>query len=230
MPETHSDTWLSLDEAARRVGVSRMRMREAIAVGLCDARKDNHGVWRVALGAGIARLKTRIEQARVAPDALIDLLFDEIEEVNFLLADRDANIERMSVIVARQQEIIARTLTLAETRQTGEAGGDMDRVSAANDRSVRLIEAAFAKLSARDNEVFKLTGMLDRAFATIAKLEGEVKLHAGVAERQQGLLERLFALAHSRIERLSQAEPRGGGLLSRLRERVTGSRSGGTRA
>jgi hypothetical protein len=226
MLERTDETWLSLEEAAARVGVSRMRMREAIAAGLCKGRRDNRGLWRVALGENLAALKSRIETARVAPGALVELLFDEIEENSLMLAERDATLDRMSALVERQQEILARALSLAEAR----APAELDRIAAVNERATALIETAFQKLSSRDNEVFNLTGLLDRAFAMISKLEDEVKRQAGVEARQKGLLDRLLAIANARLEQFSATGARGGGLLTRLRGRVTGRRGGGTPA
>ena len=216
MLERTDETWLSLEEAAARVGVSRMRMREAIAVGLCNARRDNRGLWRVAVGENPAALKTPIENARVAPDALVELLFDEIEEYSLRLAERDSRLERMSTLVERQQTLIARALILAEPASTSEP----DRIAVMNDRATALIESALEKISSRDNEVIKLTGLLDRALATMSSFEDEVKRHVSVEVRQKGLLDRLLAVANAR----------GGGLLTRLRGRIAGSRRGGTPA
>src|SRR5947209_19039538 len=41
--------WLSLEEAAHRLGVSRLRLREGIAAGAVRAQRDNRGLWRVTL-------------------------------------------------------------------------------------------------------------------------------------------------------------------------------------
>ena len=114
MPDTLSDTWLTLDEAAGRLGVSRLRLREAIAAGVFPARRDNRGFWQVLIGADLAGMNDRMEAARLPAEALVDLLFDEIEETNLLLADRDESLERLKALAARQQEMIARALALAE--------------------------------------------------------------------------------------------------------------------
>jgi hypothetical protein len=226
MLERIDESWLSIEDAAARVGVSRIRMREAIAVGLCSARRDNRGLWRIALGENLPALKTSIENARVAPDALVELLFDEIEENSLLLAERDSSLERMNKLVERQQALIASALNLAEAAPPLET----QRIGAVNDRAAALIETSFQKLTSRDNEVFKLTGLLDRAFATIAGLEDEVKRQADVEVRQKSLLDRLFAIANARIEQFSATDAHGRGLLTRIRGRITGSRRGGTRA
>ena len=44
-------SFLSLAEAAARLGVSRLKLREAIAKGVVPARRDNEGRWRVDLTA-----------------------------------------------------------------------------------------------------------------------------------------------------------------------------------
>src|SRR6187402_2646513 len=101
MPDTPGDTWLTLDEAAGRLAVSRLRLREAIAAGVFPARRDNRGFWQVLLGADLTGMNDRIEAARLPAEALVDLLFDEIEETNLLLADRDESLERLNALAAR---------------------------------------------------------------------------------------------------------------------------------
>ena len=54
MTDDSSEAWLSLDEAAERLGVSRLRLREAIAANAIPARRDNRGFWRVSLADGAA--------------------------------------------------------------------------------------------------------------------------------------------------------------------------------
>lgn len=226
MPFPPTESWLSLDDAAARIGLSRLRMREAIAAGLIEARRDNQGSWRVSLGDDSTQTKARLEAARIAPGALVDLLFDEIEDAALTLAERDATIERLNALAARQQAIIERALALAEAPAAAEAGVVRERLAGLNDRSIRLIETALERLVARDGDVSKLTGLLDRALATIGGLEHEVTRQSGIVARQKGLLDRLFALATARLERLTGAEGRGRGLLDRLRGRLTGGRDG----
>jgi hypothetical protein len=227
MSNAPSETWLTLDEAAALFGVGRLRLREAIAAGLLQGRRDNRGSWRVLLPDAVAGMAAKIHAERAAPEALVELLFDEIEEMNLLLAERDASLERLSAVAARQQEMLARALSLAETPAPAGASRDGARLAELNERSTALIETALDKLVRRDDDIAKLTGIVDRALTAMGGLEAELKRRDEVVERQKGLLERLFALANTRLERFAKSEPRGGGLLDRLRDRLGGNRSGG---
>jgi hypothetical protein len=221
MPEKGSENWISLEDAARRLGVSRLRIREAIAAEQLPARRDNRGFWQVSLDKNFDA-KGRFESERLDPEALVELLFDEIEEVNLVLADREASLERLNAVASRQQEMIARMLSLAEGSPADGASADTHRLAEINDRMSKLIETALEKLASRDGDIVKLTGLLDRALTTIAGLESELQRQAGLAERQKGLFERLFALADASLERFEKSEGRSRGLIDRLRSRFAG--------
>jgi hypothetical protein len=221
MPEKGSENWVSLEEAARQLGVSRLRIREAIAAEQLSARRDNRGFWQVSLDNDFD-VKGNIESERLDPEALVELLFDEIEEVNLILADRDASLERLNAVASRQQEMIARALSLAEAPSADRPSADRDRLAEINDRMSRLIETTLEKLASRDGDIVKLTGLLDRALTTISGLESELQRQAGLAERQKGLFERLFALADASLERFEKSEGRSRGLIDRLRGRLAG--------
>jgi septal ring factor EnvC (AmiA/AmiB activator) len=219
MPDNSHDDWLSLDQAAERLGVNRIRVREAIAAGVIGARRDNRSFWRVSLAADIGDVKERMREIRLNPEALVELLFDEIEELNADLTERDSSLERLHAVAARQQGMLARALALAEKSENPGDSKDRDRLADLNERSLRLLETVVGKLADRDADIAKLTSLLDRAFKNISGLEGEVERHAEVAERQKSLLDRLFEIAHKKLDQLSSSQPRGRGWLQRLRRR-----------
>ena len=223
MPDNPNDDWLSLDQAAERLGINRMRVREAIAAGVIGAHRDNRGFWRVSLAAGVGDVKERMREIRMNPTALVELLFDEIEELNADLAERDSSLERLHALTARQQDMLARALALAEKPENPGDVKDHDRLADLNERSLRLLETAVGKLADRDADIAKLTSLLDRAFRNISGLESEVERHVEVAERQKSLLDRLFEIANNKLDRLSSSRTRGGGWLERLRRRGPGA-------
>jgi hypothetical protein len=225
MTDNSGDAWLSLDEAAERLGVSRLRVREAIAAQAIAARRDNHGFWRVSLSDEAAVSMRRMGGTRVDPQQLVELLFDEIEELNGLMAERAVNEERMAALLVRQQSLMERAMALAE--QPTEPDLDAARVIKLNERSQQLIEQTLAKLEGRDSELSRLTGLMDRALATVAGLDAEVTRQAELAQKQQTLLERTFTLAQQSLERAGAAEG-GRGLFRRLRERMGGRTPGRT--
>jgi len=227
MSNAPNETWLTLDEAAARLVVSRLRLREAIAAGLLKGRRDNRGFWHVLLAGEAVEMAGKIQAARAPPEALVELLFDEIDEMNLHIAERDASLERLNSVAARQQEMLARALSVAETPAPAETRLDGARLAALNERSSALIETALDKLAGRDGDIAKLTEIIDRALTTMGGLEAELKRQSEVAERQKGLLERLFVLANASLERFAGSEARGRGLLVRLRDRLSGNRGGG---
>jgi excisionase family DNA binding protein len=219
MADNSNDDWLSLAEAADRLGVNRMCVREAISAGVIGARRDNRGFWRVSLAADVGDVKERMREIRMNPEGLVELLFDEIEELSADLAERDSSLERLHAVAARQQEMLARALALAEKSENPGDSKDQDRLANLNARSLRLLETALGKLEDRDADITKLTSLLDRAFKNISGLEGQVERHVEVAERQKSLLDRRFEIANKKLDRLSSSKPRGRGWLGRLRGR-----------
>ncbi|HEX9170711.1 MAG TPA: hypothetical protein VF886_17590 [Roseiarcus sp.] len=213
-----SSEWLSLDEAARRLGLSRIRLREAIAADAISARRDNRGFWRVSLPEGARVAMRRISETQVDPSKLLELLFDEIEDLNALLDDHTANEARMAALIERQQILLGRALSLAEKPPA--SGLDAERVAALQDRSQRFIEQTLGKIEARDAEVSRLTGLMNRALTTVAGLDAEVTRQADVVVKQQALLARLFQLAEISLDRIGGGES-GRGLFRRLRNRIS---------
>jgi excisionase family DNA binding protein len=223
MTDDSGDAWLSLDEAAERLAVSRLRLREAIAANALAARRDNRGFWRISLAEGADVAMRRIGETRADPQQLVELLFDEIEDLNALMGERAANEERMAALIERQQALLDRALSLAELPT--ETGLDAERVAALNDRSQQLIEQTLGKIEARDAELSKLTGLMDRALTTVVGLDAEVTRQAEVAVKQRALLERVFQLAEQSLDRIVTRES-GLGLFRRLRDRMAARRPG----
>jgi excisionase family DNA binding protein len=219
MSDDSSEAWLSLDEAAERLGVSRLRLREAIAANAIAARRDNRGFWRVSLADGARAAISRVNETRADPQQLVELLFDEIEDLNAAMSERAANEGRMAALIERQQTLLDRALSLAE--RAAELGVDAERVASLQDRSQRLIEETLGKIEARDAEFARLTGLMDRALTTVAGLDAELIRQKDVAVKQQALLERVFHLAEQTLDRIGGGDG-GRGLLRRLRDRIAG--------
>jgi len=223
MSENTSDGWLSLDDAAGRLGVSRLRLREAIAARAIEARRDNRGFWRVSLAADEAAARRRISHARVDPSQLVELLFDEIEEMSALLGERDAHVARMSRLVVRQQDLLDRALLLAESPSAATPAIDAERVARLHERSEALIEQTLSKLRGRDAELTKMTSLMGRALDTVAGLDAEVTRQTEVTRKQQALLDRAFSIAQASLDRFTG----GAGFFGRLRARIGGGRAAG---
>jgi uncharacterized coiled-coil protein SlyX len=210
MTDRPRDAWLSLDEAAALWGVSRLRLREAIAVGALAAQRDNRGAWRV-LGPAPVDFAT----LRAPPEKLIEALFDEIEELSGALEERGQEVERLHALTARQQSLIERALTLAESAPLAP---DIQRLAAINEQSQALAERALTTLETREQALSQMNGLMTRALDTVAGLDAEVARQRETSEKQRALLDRVFELARASLDRLSGDSSRSG-WLARLRRR-----------
>ena len=160
----------------------------------------------------------RIGEARADPSQLIELLFDEIEDLNTLLDERTADGARMAALIEREQALLDQALSFAE--RAAAPGVEVERIAALQDRSQHLIEQTLAKIEARDVELSRLTGLMDRALTTVAGLDAEVARRGEVAVKQRALLARVLQLAETSLDRIGGSES-GRGLFRRLRDRMS---------
>ena len=210
MTDRPRDAWLSLDEAAALWGVSRLRLREAIAVGALAAQRDNRGAWRV-----LGQAPVEFAALRAPPEKLIETLFDEIEELSGALEERGQEVERLHALTARQQALIERALSLAESAP---AQPEIQRLAALNEQSQALADRALTTLETREQALSQMSGLMTRALDTVAGLDAEVARQKQTAEKQRALLDRVFELARASLDRLSGEAARSG-WLARLRRR-----------
>jgi hypothetical protein len=195
------DAWLSLDEAAAHWGVSRLRIREAIAAGALRAQRDNHGFWRV-----YADGRSDLADISVTSEKLLETMFDEIEELTSALEDRRQEVDRLAAVAARQQALLDRALTIAESAPPS---GDIQRLAALSERSHHLLDGALASLEQRDAALQQMNGLMQRALDTTAGLDAEVARQRETSDKQRALLDRVFELARASLDRLAAQPPRG---------------------
>lgn len=147
--------FLPLTEAADLLGISRLKLREAIAKGVVAARRDNQGEWRVDL-TGVADLTRQIKTVEIDPDVLMSLLFDEIEA---LTAERD----RATTDRDRFALIAGRALDAVEAQDKA-LSGTTERAFGLLDRTVAALEVAKAESAAKDHHIASQSQHLDRLF------------------------------------------------------------------
>ncbi|MEL6234251.1 MAG: hypothetical protein AAFR46_07565 [Pseudomonadota bacterium] len=188
MDPVERSEFLPLAEAAARLGISRLKLREAVAKGLLPARRDNRGRWRVDLAlapgpSGAQDLAALAEHKTAAPEALIEALFDEIEE---LTAERDEAVQdaaEAAVFVQRQQDALENTAKALETAQA-----DAARLSGLLDRALDLADT----LTRRDGSADPVT---ERALALLEETAGALEASRIEGTRLASLLSRAIALA-----------------------------------
>lgn len=173
-----SVSFLPLTEAADRLGISRLKLREAIAKGVLPARRDNQGDWRVDL-TGLEYFPHQNKGLYVDPQVLVTLLFDEIET---LTSERDsASTDR-----DRLATIAGRALDAAETQ--GKAfSGTTERAIVLLDQTVSALEVAKAEIAAKNTHIASQSQHLDRLFTLSEQAVAKV-----APQRRPGWLARLL--------------------------------------
>jgi len=137
-------TYLTVDEAAQRLGVSTIRLRLWIREKRVEALLDNQGRWRVRLNVDP---NTVAPVPLTGPTDAIDVLIDEIMELRLAVADTKRTAERLEILAARQQQVLDRALARAEAERAGRIAAERRATALADQvgRSLDLAEAAMAR-------------------------------------------------------------------------------------
>lgn len=215
------DGFLPLAEAARRLGVSRLKLREAIAKGVIPARRDNEGRWRADLSAAPPDLPAALAHHAAPPDALIEALFDEIEELSLERSEAETTRDRLAALVQAQATALDRATAAAET-QAAEA----TRLRSLAEQALTAAESAAARAEALQTAADRALALADRAGTALAAaqaeaatLEHRLSEKTAAIEGQARLLDRLFSLSETALDTAGKAAtPRG------LWDRVIGRR------
>jgi excisionase family DNA binding protein len=203
-------TFLRLGEAAERLGVSRLKLREAVAKGLLPHRRDNEGRLRVDLGLAPDDLVTAVAAAAADPAALMQALFDEIEELSAELDDSEAATERLARLAAAQGEALDRAMAALDA-----ANAERDLMSVLTERALTAAEEAGAraeKLEGVSSRAIGLledaTGLLEDATGRLETLEVEARhLREELARKDTTIhqhtsqLERMFTISEQALEK-----------------------------
>jgi excisionase family DNA binding protein len=139
-PIDRSEGHLPIAEAARRLGVSTLRVRQYVAEGRLDAIRDNRGRLRVALPP------EGLRPPRARPVLATDLLLDELLALREEGAERDQQVERLEGVVGRLSGLLGQALDALEAAK-GEAAESRARAQALGqqtERALRLAERAVA--------------------------------------------------------------------------------------
>ena len=195
--------FLPVGEAAKLLGLSRMRLREAIAKGALPAKRDNEGRLRVDLSSVPPDLDTQIGGKGMAPAELLDTLFDEVEELQGLLAERDGEIGSIRQLLERQDSALARSVDLLGKRPEPSRPDSQrtEELAGVSDRAMALLEETTAKLEAALEDNARYRQLLERALSlseaamTPGSESGEL---TEAADRAMGLLDRALKEAESK--------------------------------
>ena len=178
--------FLSVAEAAARLGLSRLKIREAAARGLLPAQRDNQGRLRVSL-ADLTGAQLDLSGQGIDGAALMGLLFDEVEELHEALLIGEAEIEALKALAARQ----AQALDQAVER--------IEQDAAEKSRLVDLLARALDHLEAQPGpqREQKLARLSERALQHLETTGEQLENAVAQSGRFDQLLARAVALAEA---------------------------------
>lgn len=179
--DRHEKSFLTVAEAAERLGTTRLRVREAVALSLLKARRDNEGRLRVDLPNDAALPKGK--SADLEPEAVLEFLFDDIEELENEVAARDTQIATLTALLARQDEALERSDQILSDMQIEKA------------RLAEMLDRAFSHLDNATNRETRLQDVSDRAMEALDQTVRAAEAEAQKSAKLQDMLERAISLA-----------------------------------
>lgn len=202
--------FLPIGEAAQLLGLSRIRLREAITKGLLSARRDNEGHLRVDLSAVPKDFDSRLAGEKAQPGELLETLFDEIEELQFHVAGRDADIERLTSLLERQDAALERSLELNERgraatspNQIAKDGSDK-ALADVSERAFVLLDDVADRLETAMAQNDKFRQLVERALYLSERAASgsgdKIEELSGAVERALNLLDRSLQEGESKTE------------------------------
>jgi len=158
--------FLTADDAARRLGVSRLRFREAVARGRVPCTRDNEGRMRFDL-SGAAALEA-VEgdlRDRLEPAALVDLLFDELEELQAERGAQATEIAALRELLERQDTVLSQAVSALEsvTEQAERLRSDRARLAEVAEAALDGAEVGADRLEAAMGQLIRYQALLERA-------------------------------------------------------------------
>ncbi len=202
--------FLLLGEAAALLGVSRLKLREAIAKGLVTARRDNEGRWRVDMALVPDGLAVAVAAVPAAPEALMGALFDEIEELSGDLEAAQGVSGRLVALAGGQAAALERVMGALEA-----VASERDRFADVAGRALAVADDAEARAAALAATTERALGLLERTAVALDGARAEAAARDTLIAGHSGQLDRLFSLSEQALEAAGKAR-RAPGLVARI--------------
>ncbi len=202
--------FLLLGEAAALLGVSRLKLREAIAKGLVTARRDNEGRWRVDMALVPDGLAEAVAAVPAAPEALMGALFDEIEELSGDLEAAQGVSGRLVALAGGQAAALERVMGALEA-----VASERDRFADVAGRALAVADDAEARAAALAATTERALGLLERTAVALDGARAEAAARDTLIAGHSGQLDRLFSLSEQALEAAGKAR-RAPGLVARI--------------
>ena len=176
--------FLTVAQAAEKLNQPRLRIREAVARGLLPGRRDNEGRLRVDLPE-VFRLNPDKAEVQLEPTALVELLFDEIEDLQAHVETGQSHNAQLQDLVVRQSKALE-----AADAQLDAAEGQTSRLSG-------LLDTALSHLEDERQRVERLTAVSDRALTQLERLGEDLEGSLSQTASFEDLLTRAMQVAEA---------------------------------
>ncbi|MGI9493065.1 MAG: hypothetical protein ACR2QF_11765 [Geminicoccaceae bacterium] len=170
--------FLSVAAAAERLGLSRLKVREAAARNLIPSRRDNQDKLRLDLSRRpLPDLGDGAMGEDAPPAMLMDLLFDEIEELHADLADAEMERTALRDLAGRQAEALDRAADRMErdAAQKARLSTLLDRALSAGERLELGIAERDRTIEHRNATIEQSLNMSERAVVLAAEAKPPVR-------------------------------------------------------
>jgi hypothetical protein len=139
--QNNEQPWLTVSEAARRLGVSRQAISHRIKRGTLRTQPSNHGLLvQIPPDAPVA-VTVDNEVAEALPQVLLEALRERVAGLEQRLADRDAEIGRRDEEIARLQV----QLSAQADKHCAERAELLAGAAAERERLLMLLERAMVR-------------------------------------------------------------------------------------
>ncbi|HEY5208202.1 MAG TPA: hypothetical protein VIJ42_02035 [Stellaceae bacterium] len=192
---------IGVAEAAARLGISTLRVRHRLRTGALKGFRDNRGHWQVRIDGG----EPAGGDQPLNRDALADMLVEELLEAKDRIDDQDVAIKRLHALVARQQDLLDRTVARLEVTARPPTGGDGGKLKQTLDRALAMLEAAFTRQEELTARAERFRAMMDRSLALLEKVAPGTPMAPQADGRVAGTLDHAVDLADKALTRAETA-------------------------
>ncbi|MEP1884992.1 MAG: hypothetical protein ABJJ12_07460, partial [Marinomonas sp.] len=187
--------FLSVAEAANRLGMSRLKIRDAAARGLIPYQRDNENRLRLDISDVD---KGDLSGGKVDQVALMNLLFDEVEELSDDMHLRSEEVDALRSIADRQADALDKAASQIEQDaadkvrladlleralahlEGSEGNDDNARLADVSARALNALEATEDRLESSLSQNARFDALLESAleYAAAGKAAGETEAKA----------------------------------------------------
>lgn len=211
---------LSVSEAAERLGISTVRVRQYVRAGQLRGFRDNRGHWRIVPPLQSRERLAADAGAELSESDAVDLLVDEILELRDIAGEREERLTRLDALAGRQQSALDRAVKeLNEVQAERDAAlarakaseSENERLNVLLTRTLERLEEALARLAADDTKHRAVLATLDRALTLLDTATESLTLERETRVR----LETMLAEAAAKLDVLVEDKSVSAALIAR---------------